>query len=86
MHWGGWEKLQADIRGLATGNATQTPTSATWATPLPSAIKMESGPVTGPLPTPLPPIPSGTREGSAGGSPTSGKPRNQERISIANII
>ncbi len=81
--WGGWDRLEALVRGLAS--ADSTPTAQVWGPPLPPPVKLEhatgSGPssATGPL---------SAGESSAGGSPTAGvgKSKNQDRISIANII
>ncbi|KAK6225484.1 putative fungal specific transcription factor domain-containing protein [Colletotrichum tabaci] len=79
--WGGWERLEAAVRGLATGNATTTtptPTSATWSA-LPASIKTEGTPT-------LPSIMTAA-EGGSNDSPTaSTKGRPQDRLSIANII
>jgi hypothetical protein len=87
--WGGWERLESSIRTLASGNAAPTPTSATWSTPLPPAIKMESGASSLPPPTPATASAAGmtSGEGSSGNSPAGGsKSRNQGRISIMDII
>ncbi|OHE94788.1 fungal specific transcription factor domain-containing protein [Colletotrichum orchidophilum] len=78
--WGGWERLEAAIRGLASGNTTPTPTSATWISALPAGMKNEDTPT---LPSMIP----GGGEGSSAHSPTtSTKGRPQDRLSIANII
>ncbi|KAJ0298330.1 hypothetical protein COL5a_002875 [Colletotrichum fioriniae] len=78
--WGGWDRLEAALRGLASGNTTPTPTSATWTSALPAGIKTEGTPT-------LPSIMPGPGEGSSTNSPTtSTKGRPQDRLSIANII
>ncbi|KUI60675.1 hypothetical protein VP1G_07865 [Cytospora mali] len=100
--WGGWERVEGLIRGLASGSSTPTaPISGeTWAHP----------PTLAAPPPPPPPAPSGpavqvkmepgmaqqpsSTAGPSGGgvgshtnSPTTaGKTKSQERISIANII
>ncbi|ROW06519.1 hypothetical protein VMCG_04298 [Cytospora schulzeri] len=92
--WGGWERVEGLIRGLASGSTTPTaPMSGEpWAHPPPPLlqppglavqVKMEPG---------MAPQPSSTAGPSSGGgshanSPTTaGKTKSQERISIANII
>lgn len=92
--WGGWERVEGLIRGLASGSTTPTAymSGEPWAHPPPPLaqppglavqVKMEPG---------LAPQPSSTAGPSSGGgshanSPTTaGKTKSQERISIANII
>ncbi|PNH43875.1 hypothetical protein VD0004_g3704 [Verticillium dahliae] len=86
--WGGWSRLDAAVRGLASGNSTPTPTSATWAAPLPPAIKIEGGGSFPPPPTPgSAPLLSAGVISSSGNSPSaSSTTRSQDRLSIANII
>lgn len=91
--WGGWERVDSLIRGLASGSNTPTqPTSAgPWTYAQPSQMKMDTSAA---QPLPPPPPPPATQAGSSreaggndGNSPTgTGKTKNQERISIANII
>lgn len=92
--WGGWERVEGLIRGLASGSSTPTAVPATiWGGQqqqqniLPP-VKMETAPM---LPTPGAGPSSGGGEPSVGGSthnsPTAvTKTKSQERISIANII
>jgi len=84
--WGGWERVESLVRGLASGASTPTAPAHPWAGgPLPP-IKMEqsAGPSSGPS-SAAGPLSAG--DSSAGGSPTgANRSKNQERISIANII
>jgi len=90
--WGGWDRLEACVKSLSGAGAIPTPTSATWSTtPMAggsigsTAVKSEPG-VTG-RPTNLGPPPTPATSGpNPAGSPAEAKQRNQERISIANII
>jgi len=79
--WGGWERVESLVRGLASG--TSTPTAQTWGGHLPPPAKMQpggSGPESAAAPL-------NTRESSASESPkAAGKSKNQDRISIANIL
>ncbi|KAM0277563.1 hypothetical protein ACHAQH_005682 [Verticillium albo-atrum] len=86
--WGGWSRLDAAVRGLASGNSTPTPTSATWAAPLPPAIKIEGGGGFPPPPTPgsAPLFSAGVMSGSGNSPSASNTTRSQDRLSIANII
>ncbi|KAH7347619.1 fungal-specific transcription factor domain-containing protein [Plectosphaerella cucumerina] len=89
--WGGWERLDAAVRTLASGASTPTPTSATWSTPLPPVLKLEAapGPPILPPPTPASAPLYGGRPGTGTGnnSPSVGSAaRPQDRLSIANII
>ncbi|SPO03314.1 related to ZFR1 regulator of fumonisin biosynthesis [Cephalotrichum gorgonifer] len=87
--WGGWERLEASIKNLSVVAPAPTPSAASWAPPpiggRPTApVKFESGP--GSILPPLTPA-AGTAGASAGsGAPPGAIQRNQERISIANII
>jgi hypothetical protein len=85
--WGGWDRVESLVRGLASGMST--PTAQAWGSaPPPPPVKMEHGtrPSPGPSST-AGPLSAGTSGGSTGGSPTAAtKSRSQERISIANII
>lgn len=75
--WGGWERVDSLVRGLASG--TSTPTAQSWGPPILPPVKIEPG--TGSAGGSI------AGEGSSTNSPTAaGKSRNQERISIANII
>lgn len=98
--WGGWERIEGLLRGLASGSTTPTaPQSAgPWVhAPPPSAslppagppllVKAEPGVGQQPPPNAAGPSSTGGPGGSNGDSPTqAGKTKNQERISIANII
>lgn len=83
--WGGWERVESLIRGLASGSTT--PTQQPAGPPL--LVKMEPGAVQQQQ-QPLPASQAGpSREaGLSGGNspPGPGKTKSQERISIANII
>ncbi|KAL2113122.1 hypothetical protein VUR80DRAFT_5201 [Thermomyces stellatus] len=88
--WGGWAQLENSIKTMSVASSIPTSTSATWAPPMAgpaAAVKYESG--SGAAGNVLPPLAAGA--GSAGSSVSSAdssgpKERNQERISIANII
>lgn len=88
--WGGWERVESLVRGLASGSTTPTqPTSAgSWTYAQSPQVKMDTS--AGQQQPPPPASQAGSsREagGSDGNSPTgTGKTKNQERISIANII
>lgn len=100
--WGGWERVEGLIRSLASGSTTPTappqsagpwvhappPPSTTLPPPGPALlVKIESG-----AGQQLPPSTTGLSSaggngGSNGNSPTqAAKTKNQDRISIANII
>ncbi|KAI7788590.1 fungal specific transcription factor domain-containing protein [Diaporthe eres] len=91
--WGGWERVEGLIRGLSSGSTTPTaPASGgPWAHARPATlppppgpplqVKMEPG--MGQVPPAAGPSGGG---GSNGNSPTTGKTKSQDRISIANII
>ncbi|KAL8365604.1 hypothetical protein RB595_004428 [Gaeumannomyces hyphopodioides] len=94
--WGGWDRVEGSIRGMASETASSTPTAATGGLP-----PLQSWPG---APQRLPPVklehpqypqaggpspgPGGASRTEGTGSPTAaaGKSRSQERISIANII
>ena len=79
--WGGWERVESLLRTLASG--ASTPTGPAWGAALPPPGKIDPG--VGPSSGPPGPISAGGS--SAGGSPkAAGKSKNQDRISIANII
>lgn len=90
-HWGGWEQLEGSIKNMSVASSIPTSTSANWAPPIvgPTTVKMEPGRGAAGPSNILPPLTSAARPaGSAvSGEDSSGpKARNQERISIANII
>lgn len=98
--WGGWERMDGLLRGLASGSTTPTaPQSAgPWAHAPPATmslpppgppllVKVEPGVGQHPPPSTAGPSNVGGGSGNIGNSPTQGgKTKNQERISIANII
>lgn len=98
--WGGWERMEGLIRGLASGSTTPTASQGAgpWAhappppTCLPPPgppllVKVEPGVGQQPPPSTAGPSSAGGGAGSNGDSPIQGgKTKNQDRISIANII
>ncbi|KAK6845505.1 fungal-specific transcription factor [Apiospora arundinis] len=76
--WVGWDRLDGQLRGLAT--ATMSPSSQYAPHTLPP-IKMEQGPGPSIPRSSIPP-----NEGSSASPAPSAAKRNTERISIANII
>ncbi|KAL2755295.1 hypothetical protein ACRALDRAFT_2104483 [Sodiomyces alcalophilus JCM 7366] len=92
--WGGWERLDAAVRDLASGSTTPIHPSATWNTQPVVKVEARTG---GPPPPPLPPPPhhnassgpslAGVPTSAAANSPmASTTSRPQDRLSIANII
>lgn len=84
QEWGGWDRLNGQLRALTSGTSSPTATSsyAPQTQTLPP-IKMEQQPQCANIPRSSPVRPTSTT-----GSPTPGSaaPRSSERISIANII
>ena len=98
--WGGWARLEAAARALATpatpvaNPATSTPSGGAWATLPPPQVKAESSPAAVDIPrlSDAPryasDAPRSAREGSGTRSPAAGDSakKSTDRLSIANII